>query len=109
MLIQRGDILLISLLKGEISQDDYLNYNNTVILKKELPRRVYGFIFNYNDKYFIVINKFISYYKKKKTILHELAHMELSHLHKNLLEFKIDGLEDEADEYIKKLMEEVLK
>lgn len=97
--------MLISLLRGEISQDEYLNYNNTVILKKELPRRVYGFIFNYNDKYFIVINKFISYYKQKKTILHELAHMELRHLDKKtLLEFKIEGLEDEADEYVKQLL-----
>lgn len=100
--------MLISLLRGEISQDDYLNYNNTVILKKELPRRVYGFIFNYNDKYFIVINKFISYYKQKKTILHELAHMELCHLDKRkLLEFKIEGLEDEADEYVKHLLENI--
>ncbi len=98
--------VLFSLLNGEISQDEYLKANNTVILKKELPRRIYGFIFFYKDYYYIVINKFISYYKQKKTILHELAHMELRHLDKKtLLEFKIEGLEDEADEYVKHLLE----
>ena len=98
--------MLFSMLKGEITQDEYLNYNNTVIIKKEFPRRIYGLIFDYQNRYFIVINKYISYYKQKKTILHELAHMELCHLDKKrLLEFKIEGLEDEADEYVKKLLE----
>lgn len=98
--------MLFSMLKGEITQDEYLNYNNTVIIKKEFPKRIYGLIFDYQDRYFIVINKYISYYKQKKTILHELAHMELCHLDKKrLLEFKIEGLEDEADEYVKKLLE----
>lgn len=98
--------MLFSLLKGEITQDDYLNYNNTTIMKMAFPRRVYGLIFDYHDRCFIVINKYISYYKQKKTILHELAHMELCHLDKKkLLEFKIEGLEDEADEYVKYLLE----
>lgn len=98
--------MLFSMLKGEITQDEYLNYNNTVIIKKEFPRRIYGLIFDYQNRYFIVINKYISYYKQKKTILHELAHMELCHLDKKrLLEFKIEGLEDEADEYVKQLLE----
>ena len=96
------------MLKGEITQDDYLNYNNTIIIKKEFPRRVYGLIFDYQNRYFIVINKYISYYKQKKTILHELAHMELCHLDKKkLLEFKIEGLEDEADRYVKFLLESI--
>lgn len=100
--------MLFSMLKGEITQDEYLDYNNTVIIKKEFPRRIYGLIFDYQNRYFIVINKYISYYKQKKTILHELAHMELCHLDKKrLLEFKIEGLEDEADEYVKKLLESV--
>ena len=55
-----------------------------------------------------MINKYISYYKQKKTILHELAHMELCHLDKKkLLEFKIEGLEDEADRYVKFLLESI--
>lgn len=99
--------MLISLLNGEISQEEYLNYNNTKITKIALPRRIYGFIFKYKDNIMIVINKNISYYKQKKTILHELAHLELNHLDnkKRLLEFKIEGIEDEADKYVKFLIE----
>lgn len=100
--------MLFSLLKGEITQDEYLSYNDTTIIKEEFPKRIYGFIFNYQNRYFIVINNFISYYKQKKTILHELAHMELCHLDKKrLLEFKIEGLEDEADRYIKFIMKNI--
>ena len=100
--------MLFSLLKNEISQDDYLNYNDTTIIKVAFPRRIYGLIFSYHDRYFIIINKYISYYKQKKTILHELAHMELCHLDKKkLLEFKIEGLEDEADEYVKYLLKNI--
>ncbi len=100
--------MLFSMLKGEITQDEYLDYNNTTIIKKEFPRRIYGLIFDYQNRYFVVINKYISYYKQKKTVLHELAHMELCHLDKKrLLEFKIEGLEDEADRYIKLLLESI--
>lgn len=99
--------MLISLLNGEISQEEYLNYNNANITKVELPRRIYGFIFRYKDVITIVVNKNTSYYKQKKTILHELAHLELNHLDnkKRLLEFKIEGIEDEADRYVKFLTE----
>ena len=100
--------MLFSMLKGEISQEDYLNYNNTTIIKKPFPKRVYGVIFDYQNRYFVIINKNISYYKQKKTILHELAHMELCHLDKKrLLEFKIEGLEDEADRYVRFLLESI--
>lgn len=101
--------MLISLLNGEITQQNYLSYNNTILVEKELPRRVYGFIFRYRDYYYIVVNKFISKYKQKKTILHELAHLELNHLDnkKRILEFKIEGLEDEADKYVEYLLENV--
>ncbi len=101
--------MLFSLLNGEISQEDYFMYNNTILIKKALPKRVYGFIFRYKDCYYIVINKFISYYKQKKAILHELAHLELNHLDnkKRILEFKIEGLEDEADRYVKLLLENI--
>ena len=48
----------------------------------------------------------LSYYKKKKTILHELAHIELNQLNqlnKDLFAFKVDKYEDDADLYIKML------
>lgn len=48
--------------------------------------------------------------KKKKTILHELAHIELSQLEqrdKDLFATKIQGYEDEADKYVKKILNEI--
>lgn len=94
--------MLISLLNGEISENDYYCFNDVRILYKKLPKKVYGFIFKYKNKNLITINSNISKDKQKKTILHELAHLELSHLdkNKNLIEFKIENLEDEADRYI---------
>ena len=97
-------VVLISLLRGEISQDEYMNYNNVKIVKIDLPRRIYGFIFNYRNINLIIINKYISKAKYDETLLHELAHLELSHLDKICLDFKIEGIEDEADKYIKYLL-----
>ena len=97
-------VVLISLLRGEISQDEYMNYNNVKIVKIDLPRRIYGFIFNYRNINLIIINKYISKAKYDETLLHELAHLELSHLDKMSLDFKIEGIEDEADKYIEYLL-----
>ena len=58
---------------------------------------------------FIIINNNMSYYKRKKTILHELAHIELNQLNqidRDLFEFKINKYEDEADRYIKFILKE---
>lgn len=96
--------MLISLLRGEISQDEYMNYNNVKIVKIDLPRRIYGFIFNYRNINLIVTNKYISQKKYDVTLLHEFAHLELSHLDKMGLDFKIEGIEDEADKYIEYLL-----
>ena len=92
--------MLMSLLRGEVSQNEYINYNNIRIIKAELPRRIYGIIFNYKDINLIVINKDISKAKAKTTLLHEFAHYELHHLDKICLDFKIEGIEDEADRYV---------
>ena len=101
--------MLKELLLGNITQDEYFNQNNIMVLSDKLPFKVYGCVFLYRDRYWIVINKSLSYYKQKKALLHEIAHIELNHLYKrkNLLEFKIEGLEDEADEYIKRIKEEI--
>ena len=96
--------MLISLLRGEISQDEYMNYNNVKVINIALPRRIYGFIFNYRNINLIIINKYISKDKYDKTLLHELAHLELSHLDKMCLDFKIEGIEDEADRCIEYLL-----
>lgn len=97
-------VVLISLLKGEISQNEYMNYHNIEIINASLPRRIYGFVFNYRDINFIIINKYISKEKYDITLLHEFAHLELNHLDKMCLDFKIEGIEDEADRYIEYLL-----
>lgn len=97
---------LKSLLKGEITQKELLNYWNATIKYKHLPHYIRGFIFNYEGTYIIIVNKWLSYYKRKKTIMHELAHIELNHLGQydnDLLAMKIDNYEDEADNYIRKI------
>ena len=101
--------MLKSLLTGEISQDEYFNLYDVTLLYKEMPLKIYGFIFRYKDKNIITINSNISEKKKKMAILHELAHLELSHLDnkKRLMEFKIEDIEDEADRYIKLMLEEI--
>lgn len=99
-----------SLLKNEITQEDLLNYYNATITYEKLPEGVNGFLFSYKNIYNIFINKALSYYMKKKTILHELAHIELNQLNqidKDLFEFKINKYEDEADLYLKSILIEV--
>lgn len=99
-----------NLIMGEIGQQDLLNYYNATIIYKELFDEVLGYVFYYRGIYCIIINKALSYYKKKKTILHELAHIEKNQLcqaNKDLFAFFIDKYEDEADRYIKEVMEEL--
>ena len=65
--------------------------------------RVYTVLFSKN----IIINKNLSQYKRRKTLIHELAHTELAHLvqhNKNLFAFFIQDYENEADDYIKELL-----
>ena len=95
---------IVSLLKGEISQSELLNYYNANITYEILPNEIDGFIFSYRGINNIIINANLSYYRRKKTIIHELAHIELNHLYQkdnDLLEFKRCKYEDEADKYLK--------
>lgn len=101
---------IISLLKREITQQDLLNYYNACITIIKLPDGINGFVFSYENIYNIFINKDLSYYKRKKTILHELAHIELSQLkqlNKDMFAFYIEKYEDEADKYIKFIIENI--
>lgn len=104
--------MIKKLLMGVISQQDILNYYNATLLFKELPTEVNGYVFYYRAINCIIINNNLSYYKKKKTLLHELAHIELNQLcqaDKDLFEFHIAKYEDEANKYIKKILEEIKK
>lgn len=99
---------ILSLLNKEISQQDLLNYYNATITYEKLPVGVNGCVFQYKGIYNIFINKNLSYYKKRKTILHELAHIELNQMcqiDKDLFAFKVNKYEDEADRYVKFLIE----
>nr|DAE03662.1 MAG TPA: IrrE protein [Siphoviridae sp. ctMYJ33] len=95
--------MLTYLLNNEIDEQQYLIEYNAKIIYKKLPKKVYGFVFKYRNINLVVINWNISKDKKKLTLLHEFAHIELSHLNKceQLFEFSIENAEDEADEYIK--------
>ena len=99
---------LYNLLRGEITQKELLNYYNANITYIKLSSCINGLIFQYKNIFNIFINTNLSYYKRRKTILHELAHIELSQLNqkdKDLFEFKINKYEDEADKYIKSILE----
>ena len=102
---------LRNLLLGNITQDDLLNYYNATIIYSNIPfKGIRGFVDYYKGVYFIYINKNLSYYKRKKAVLHELAHIELNQLNqinKELFAFRVDKYEDEADKYVKLLLEKI--
>lgn len=98
---------MYNLLCGNITQNDLLNYYNATITYEPLPGNIRGCVFSYNNINNIMINKNLSYYLRKKTILHELAHIELNQLNQidnDLLALKIDKYEDEADKYVEFLI-----
>ena len=100
-----------NMLLGNITQDELLNYYNATIIYENINfSNIRGLVDLYRGNYFIYINNNMSYYKKKKTILHELAHIELSQLEQadnDLFAFKINKYEDEADKYLKSILNEI--
>lgn len=100
---------LYNLLTGEITQQDLLSYYNASIIYEKLRPGINGCVDYYKGIYCIYIDKNLSRYKKKKTLLHELAHIELNQLGQSdkLLAFKKDKYEDEADKYIKLILDYV--
>ncbi len=99
------------ILMGSITLEELLNYYNASIKYIDcIYNEIRGFVDYYKGYYIIFINKNLSYYKKKKTILHELAHIELNQLcqsNNDLFAFYIDKYEDEASEYLKELEQEL--
>jgi len=99
---------ILNLLNGEITQQELLNHYNTTITYEQLPIGINGCVFQHKGIYNILINQELSYYMKRKTILHELAHIELNQLEQvdnDLFAFKVHKYEDEADRYVKFLIE----
>lgn len=100
---------LKNLIIGFINQQDLLDYYNVHLSYEPMPKGIYGCVFNYDNINFVMISKNISYKKRKKTLVHELAHIELNQLcqiNKDLFAFHIENYEDEADKYIKNIMKE---
>lgn len=98
------------LLRGEITQKEALTELNANITYIWLPKYINGFVKQYKGINNIFINKELSYYKKRNTILHELAHIELGQLEQidnDLFAFKVNDYEDEADKYIKFIKENI--
>lgn len=103
---------LYNLLSRQITQQDLLNYYNVTIIYDNLPNGINGCVTNYRNINIIFINKNLSYYKKRKTMIHELAHIELNQLNqadKDLFAFKLDKYEDDADQYLKFLWGKINK
>ena len=99
--------MIKDLLNGNITQKELLAYYNANVTYIDLKKGIDGLVFCYKGIYNIIINKNLSKYKRKKTLLHELAHIELNQLdqyNKDLFEFQIQDYEDEADKYIKELL-----
>lgn len=101
-----------ALLKGIITLEELLNYYNATIIYVNWDYKdIRGLVDYYNGYYFIFINNNMSYYKKKKTILHELAHIELNQLcqsNKDLFAFFVEKYEDEADKYLNNLKQDIV-
>ena len=95
--------MLFSLLNGEINEEEYLRNNHIKVIYKKMPKKIYGFIHKYKDINIVIINWNISKEKKRRTLLHEFAHLELNHLDVDnpLFAFYIENAEDEADAYLK--------
>ena len=102
---------LKNLILGNITQDELLKYYNVTLSFEKIPyKNVRGLVDSYMGHYYIYINDNLSYYKRKKTLLHELAHIELNQLcqkNKDLFAFYIDKYEDEASEYLKNIEKEI--
>ncbi len=63
---ERLSMNIKSLIRGEVKQEELLNWYNATIVYDELPKLVYGYVFNHDGVNFILINKSLSYYKKRK-------------------------------------------
>lgn len=96
--------MLSSLLRGEITQDEYTSSNNISVRLVKMPYYLQGLIFKRREETLIAINKELPYEKARMALLHEFAHFELNHLDEFVFEYKREDLEDEADRYVEFLL-----
>lgn len=95
--------MLSALLNEEITQDDFTRFYDITIIWKKLPKYIWGFTFK-KKRIYVVINSSLGEKNRRITLLHEFAHVELHHLDKEFVKAKIQGMEDEADNYIEFLL-----
>lgn len=101
---------IIDLLRKDITQQELLNYYNANISYIHLPNSIDGCVFQYKGFFSIFIEETLTYYMKRKTILHELAHIELCQLEqcdKDLFALHSKQYEDEADKYVKNILKQL--
>lgn len=98
--------MLSALLNEEITQDDFTRFYDITIVWKKLPKYVWGFSFK-KKRIYVVINSSLGEKNRRITLLHEFAHVELHHLDKEFVKAKIQGMEDEADNYIEFLLKDL--
>lgn len=93
-----------NLINNDITQDDYLRYNNATLLFRKMPNEVNGLIVRKRDINVIIINDYLSEENKRKTFLHELGHLELNHTYKYRIANNDSNIyEQEVDNYISEL------
>ncbi len=93
-----------NLINNDITQDDYLRYNNATLLFKKMPNEINGLIVRKRDVNVIIINDYLSEEDKRKIFLHELSHLELNHTYKyNVISDNSNIYEKEIDNYINDL------
>lgn len=101
--------MLIDLLRGDITYEEYINMNNIKIYYKRLPKYKRGLIFKYRDINVIYVSCYLSEKSKKETLLHEFAHLELCHIDRleQYIAFSVYDAEDEADKYVKFILDNI--
>lgn len=91
-----------NLIDNDVTQDEFLNYNNATLLFEKLPIEINGLIVRKNDINVIIINDNLGEEARKKAFLHEISHLELNHTYRyNIMDNNMDKYEHEVDLYIK--------
>ena len=101
--------MIEELLLGNIKLKDSLAYYKAKITYEKLPQGINGFVTKYKGINNIIINSNLSYYKRKKTIIHELIHIELNHLGRKdsftnleeIKEYEVKNYLDMLNDFIK--------
>lgn len=93
-----------NLIDNDVTQDEFLNYNNATLLFRKMPIEINGLIIRKNDINIIIINDNLGEEARKRTFLHELSHLELNHTYKyNVVDNNIDKYEQEVDLYLNEI------